>query len=171
MTDRPGGSAKPPPRFADLADGGRALIDPLREALADSADPLLVAVLPNGVPVAVPLAEGLGLALVGVSLDRTGDPRVIEVPDVTGRNCVVVDDGVETGTAAQLVGLALRDAGAARVLLAVPVCPRQAQAQLQHVYDRIVAVDRPLGRRDLRWHYRTFDTIDEAEARRRLDAR
>jgi len=29
-------------------------------------------------------------------------------------------------------------------------------------------VERPLGRRDLRWHYDDFDTIDEAEARRRL---
>lgn len=158
-------------RFANLADGGRHLVAPLRKALAEFVDPLLVAVLPNGVPVAAPIAAGLELAIVGVALDRGGEPRVIEVPDVTGRTCVVVDDGVETGTAAQLVGSALRAAGAERLLLAVPVCPRQSEAQLQQAYDGIIALDRPLGRRDLRWHYETFDTIDEAEARRRLDAR
>ena len=158
-------------RFANHGDAGARLVAPVRVALAPTVDPLLVAVVPNGVAIAEVLADDLGLGIVGVQLQRHGEPTVVEMPDVAGRDVVVVDDGVETGTAAQLVGLALRDAGAARVLLAVPVCPRQAQAQLQHVYDRIVAVDRPLGRRDLRWHYRTFDTIDEAEARRRLDAR
>ena len=69
-------------------------------------------------------------------------------------------DGVETGTASRLVGAALRSGGAARVVLAVPVCPRQAEAGLSTVYDEIVAIDRPLARRDLRWHYADFDTID-----------
>lgn len=156
-------------RFTDLADGGRALAEPLREC--NGSDPMLVAVVPNGVPVAEPLADALDLPVAGAYLDRDGDPRVTEIPDVAGRHCIVVDDGVETGTAARLVGIALREAGAAHLVLAVPVCPRQAEAGLQHVYDEIVAVDRPMGRRDLRWHYETFDTIDEAEARRRLAAR
>ena len=84
---------------------------------------------------------------------------------------IVVDDGVETGTAARLVGAAAREAEVGRLVLAVPVCPRQAESGLRALYDDVVAIDRPLARRDLRWHYTDFDTIDEAEARRRLDAR
>jgi predicted phosphoribosyltransferase len=158
-------------RFANRADGGRQLIDPVREALGAMMDPVLIAIMPGGVPVAEPLADALGLPLVVAAIDREGEPRVTDLPDVAGRDAVVIDDGVETGTAARLVGSALRSSGAARLVLAVPVCPRQAEAHLQSIYDAIIALDRPLGRRDLRWHYDDFDSIDEAEALRRLDAR
>lgn len=157
--------------FANLADGGARLVPVVSEAAAALHDPLLLAIVPNGVPVAEPVAEALALPLAGAYLDREGEPCVTGIPEVAGRDVIVVDDGVETGTAARLVGVALRSAGAARTLLAVPVCPRQAEAGLGPFYDEIVALDRPLARRDLRWHYADFDTIDEAEAKRRLDAR
>jgi predicted phosphoribosyltransferase len=157
--------------FADLADGGQRLVALLRDAAVATDDACLVAIVPNGIPVAEPLADALGLPLVGAYLDREGEPRVVEIPEIAGRAAIVVDDGVETGTAATLVGVALRDAGASRLVLAVPVCPHQADAALRLLYDDIVAIARPLARRDLRWHYAAFDTIDEAEARRRLDAR
>ena len=157
--------------FADLADGGRRLVAPLRDAAAALDDACLVAIVPNGIRVAQPLADALGLPVAGAYLDREGEPRVVEIPEIAGRAAIVVDDGVETGTAATLVGVALREAGASRLVLAVPVCPRQADAALRLLYDDIVAIARPLARRDLRWHYVDFDTIDEAEARRRLDSR
>ena len=130
--------------------------------------PLLVAIVPNGVPVADPIAAALGLPIVGVGIEREGEPGVRDVPDVSGRDVIVVDDGVETGTAARLIAAAMREGAAHSLRLAVPVCPRQAEAHLKVIYDEIIAVERPLGRRDLRWHYDDFDTIDEAEARRRL---
>jgi predicted phosphoribosyltransferase len=161
--------------FADLADGGRRLAAAVGDAVAHWDEPCLVAIMPNGVPVAQALASDPTIPamgpILGIGLVREGEPTVVEVPDVLGRPCIVVDDGVETGTAARLVGSALRQAGAPRLLLAVPVCPREAEPGLARIYDSIVAVDRPLVRRDLRWHYDHFDTIDEAEARRRLDAR
>jgi predicted phosphoribosyltransferase len=43
-------------------------------------------------------------------------------------------------------------------------------AGLAHLYDEIIAVDRPLGRRALAWHYDDFDTIDDATATRLLEA-
>lgn len=157
--------------FANLAEGGARLVTAVSDAASTLRDPLLVAIIPNGVAVAEPLAQALALPVVGACLNRAGEPQVTEIPDVTGRDVIVVDDGVETGTAARLVGAALRSEGAAHMVLAVPVCPRQAEAELSALYDEIVAIDRPLARRDLRWHYAEFDTIDEAEARRRLDAR
>jgi predicted phosphoribosyltransferase len=157
--------------FANLDEGGRRLIPAVRDVVRDLHAPLVLAILPNGVPVAEAVADALGLPLLGVSLDREGEPRVIEMPDVAGREVIVVDDGVETGTAARLVGAAAREVEVGRLVLAVPVCPRQAESSLRALYDEVVAIDRPLARRDLRWHYADFDTIDEAEARRRLDAR
>jgi predicted phosphoribosyltransferase len=157
--------------FDNRAEAGRQLATALRDIVASMQEPLLVAIAPDGVPVAVPVADALGLPLACVSLEREGEPRVTQVPDVMGREVIVVDDGVETGTAAGLVGMALREAGASRLALAAPVCPRQAEAGLQALYDAIVAIHRPLARRDLRWHYVDFDSIDEAEAQRQLDAR
>lgn len=158
-------------RFANLADGGRVLAEALRPVAMSLDAPLLVAIVPNGVPVADPIAAALGLPLAGAGIEREGQPRVSDVPDVSGRDVIVVDDGVETGTAARLIAAAIREGGAHSLRLAVPVCPRQTEAHLQAVYDEIIAIERPLGRRDLRWHYADFDTIDEAEARRRLEAR
>lgn len=157
--------------FIDRADGGRQLVAAVADAGIDTREFVVVAIVPNGVPVAEPLAVALDLPLAGAYLDREGEPHVTAIPEVAGRAVIVVDDGVETGTAARLVAAALREAGASPLVLAVPVCPRQAEAGLRGAYDEIVAIDRPLARRDLRWHYADFATIDEADARRRLDAR
>lgn len=156
--------------FADLADAGRHL----QELLAERGltDATLVAIVPNGVPVAEPVAEALGLPLVGATVLRDGEPRAGSLPAIPpGTTAVVIDDGVETGTAALVVGLALRERDCGRLLLAVPVCPREAEPRLRGVYDEIIAVERPLVRRDLHWHYRDFDTVSEEEALGRLRER
>lgn len=158
-------------RFANLADAGERLVVVLRERVDAWDDPCLLAIMPNGVPVAERLADGLNLPLLAAPFDRSGEPAVGPLPRLAGRTAIVVDDGVETGTAAALVGEAARAGGAAYVVLAVPVCPREAGPGMERVYDEVIALDRPMVRRDLRWHYDDFDTIDEAEAQRRLAAR
>lgn len=158
--------------FADLTDGGRRL-GPLVAAAVDGPVVVLAAV-PNGVPVALALAEGVPEAQVrGLAVHRSDDGVVVDPPeDVAGVTVVVVDDGVETGTVARAAAIAVRSSAPGRMLLAVPVCPREAAADLQHRYDAIIAAIRPLARRDLAWHYERFDTIDEDTALRLLrDAR
>lgn len=142
-------------RFADLADGGRALAALLGERL--SADAVLVAVPPGGVPVGAAVGVALGREVAALDVVGTDDGVEVGVPlEVTGREVVVIDDGVETGTAARAVAAALREAGATRIVLAVPVCPREVEADLRLRYDEVIAVTRPLVRRSLRWHYETF---------------
>ena len=158
-------------RFANLADAGAHLMPLIGARVADFANPCLLAIMPNGVPVAEPIADGLGLPIVAAPLDRTGDPTAGPLPDLSGRTAIVIDDGVETGTAARLIGDAARTAGAASVILAVPVCSREVRPLMDRVYDEVIVVEQPLARRDLRWHFDEFDTIDQAEAERRLAAR
>jgi len=160
-------------KFEDLADAGRKvaeLVDPV-------ADSIVLAVLPNGVPAALALGERHGLPVYGVSVERGYLARVAALPvaiegqpevNLADRPLLVVDDGVETGSAALAVGKALRDLGASEVTLVVPVCPREAEAKCTHLYDEIVAADRPMVRRSLRWHYVNFDVLDDAEALARL---
>ena len=151
--------------FENLADAGRRLGPVLAGAVAGLADPLLVAVVPNGVPVALGIRESLPLPVRGLVVHRSADGVVVDPgPSLAGRNVIVVDDGVETGTVARAAGRALVEAGVESVMLAVPVCSRESMASLQHRYDQIVAIVRPMVHRSLSWHYADFDTIDEAAA-------
>jgi len=142
-------------RFADLADAGRRLGELLTPEVV--ADAVVLAVPPGGVVVGAAVAAALGLDVVALVATRDEAGVSVEVPvEVSGRRVVVIDDGVETGTAARAVLAALRRAGAAYVVLAVPICPREAEADLRHRYDEVIAVTRPLARRSLRWHYDAF---------------
>ena len=147
-------------RFVDLADGGRRLAALLRPLLADGgleADAVLVAAGTGGLVTGAAVAESLGVEVTPLETTRTNEGVSVRITTgVAGREVVVIDDGVETGTAARATAAALRAAGAARVVLAVPVCPRDAEADLRAHYDEVVALDRPLVRRSLRWHYETF---------------
>lgn len=154
--------------FANLTDGGRQLASPLA-ALLSGDGTVLAPILPNGVPVALGIAETAEVPIVPLAAHRTDDGVVIGVhPDHVGATVIVVDDGVETGTAARAAAQALRDAGAGQVVLAVPVCPREALADLTLRYDDVIAVTTPLVRRSLAWHFADFDTIEEVEALRLL---
>ena len=82
---------------------------------------------------------------------------------------IVVDDGVETGTVARAAAATLRPLGPARLVLAVPVCSREAMSDLALRYDEILAPVTPMGRRALTWHYAIFDTIDDETARSVLE--
>ena len=143
-------------RFADLADGGRRLAEVLEPALA--ADDLLVCIGEGGQVTGRAVAEALGREVVRVATERTDDGVRVDLSgvEVAGRTVVVVDDGVETGTAAKAAGAAIREAGASRVVLAVPVCPQEAEPDLRLRYDDVIAVTRPAVRRSLHWHYETF---------------
>jgi len=157
--------------FANLRDGGRRLGPALRAALSAESEPLILAAIPNGVPVALGVVEVLPLPVRGLPVDRREDGAFVQpMPDLAGRCVVVVDDGVETGAVAVAAAAALRASGVGRLVLAVPVCPRDALAHLQHRYDLVVAVAKPMGRRSLTWHYADFDTIDEPEALRLIAA-
>ena len=82
-----------------------------------------------------------------------------------------VDSDAARGGKGPLLDFAVRDEAAVAVAPIAVQVSFQADAALRLLYDDILAIARPLGRRDLRWHYADLDIIDEAEARRRLDAR
>lgn len=151
--------------FANLADAGRRLGPVLRDAMAGAVDPLLLAVLPNGVPVAVGIREAFDIPVRALTVERSADGVVIHADRaLEGRTVIVVDDGVETGTVARAAATAMVESGVASAVLAVPVCSMEAMAGLQHRYDQIVTLVRPFVHRSLAWHYDNFDTIDETTA-------
>ena len=144
--------------FLDLADAGAQLAP---HVVGRAEDPLILAVVPNGVPVAAVVATVIGAPLQELTVIRSEDGVTVSgVPDVAGRDVIVIDDGVETGTAARAIAHALRDRDPATLILAVPVCPRQEGSSLALLYDEVIAVVQPLARRSLRWHYANAKWLD-----------
>lgn len=155
-------------RFANLADAGQRLAVTIADEI-DRERAIVLAVVPNGVPVAIELSDALGLELRALPIERSDAGVAVQLsPELTeiinSRIVVLVDDGVETGTVARAAASTLRAAGITELVLAVPVCPREAMADLTHRYDRIIAVQTPMARRSLTWHFDDFDTIDDATA-------
>lgn len=135
----------------------------------------LGAVLAAGPPVLNPgvvHAEGLGAEQVEllVAAERA---RCLEAEqryrpdrpplDVQGRTALVVDDGVATGATMRAAVAAVRFRGAARVVVAVPVGPRETLAVLERVADAVVCLRRPLLFRAVGWAYADFTATSDDE--------
>lgn len=162
MTNRP---------FVNLAAGGQALAQALLH-LAGNRDVIVVAVLPGGAPVGVEVAAALGLPIVAAEVTRTDDGAVGDVTfhcpntELAERIALVVDDAVESGSAALAVGRRLRELGVARRVLAVPLCPNESAAAVDRAYDEVIALIRPEKRGPLSDHYEVVDipALDQARS-------
>lgn len=89
---------------------------------------------------------------------------------ITGRTVVVVDDGLATGMTAKAALKAVRGAGAARVILAVPVALGRSADELQGLADEIVC---PIVSNELAavgQAYLRFPQVSDADVVAALDA-
>ena len=89
--------------------------------------------------------------------------------DLHGRTVVIVDDGVATGSTARAAVDVARAAGAARVIVAVPVAPPSTVRALEEVADAVVAVATPEPFAAIGQWYRDFSPTSDDEVVRILD--
>ena len=64
-------------------------------------------------------------------------------PDVRGRTVILVDDGLATGSTMRAAAAALRALGAARLVAAVPVAPKESCDAMREVVDEVVCAKIP----------------------------
>ncbi|WP_457605617.1 phosphoribosyltransferase [Nitratifractor sp.] len=83
--------------------------------------------------------------------------------DFTGKTLILTDDGIATGSSMILGAQALREAGAKKVIIAVPVAPSELlpilrqvadEVYVYHPSDNLIAVGR---------FYRDFHQLDDSE--------
>lgn len=86
------------------------------------------------------------------------DPVTIE-----GRAVVVIDDGIATGATARAACLVVRQRGAARVMLAVPVLPPDLIGPLGRVADEVVWLCAPEPMLAVGNWYEDFEQLTDAE--------
>ncbi|WP_349643787.1 phosphoribosyltransferase family protein [Bradyrhizobium sp. LMTR 3] len=92
-------------------------------------------------------------------LYREGDPP----PEIAGRTTIVVDDGIATGGSVKAVLRALARAKPGRLVLAVPVAPRDSLDELSAEADEIICLKSPDPFFAVGMHYRDFGQTSDQE--------
>jgi putative phosphoribosyl transferase len=88
--------------------------------------------------------------------------RVADPVPVTGRDVVLVDDGLATGVTARAAVRRCRTAGPRRLVFAAPVCAREGRAILEaEGADEVVCVAAPAPFSAVSRWYREFDQTDD----------
>ena len=96
---------------------------------------------------------------------RRGRPGI----DLTGGVVVIVDDGIATGSTARAACQVARRLGAVRVVLAVPVGPRDTVEHFADA-DEVICVATPSNFFPVGSYYRDFSPTSEEEVMMLLDA-
>lgn len=113
-------------------------------AIAEGSDEVVLS--------AAAAATGIDRERIEALADRTGEELARRVrayrgerrlPDIAGRDVVVVDDGLATGVTAEAALRALSSRGPRRLILAVPVAAQEALDRLGEIADHVVCVAAP----------------------------
>ncbi len=92
------------------------------------------------------------------------------LPEVHGRDVILVDDGLATGVTAEASLRSLRARQAARLVLAVPVGARETVERLGAVADAVVCVEQPRHFQAVGQWYGDFTPTTDDEVVRHLGA-
>jgi putative phosphoribosyl transferase len=183
------GLATARPVVVALPRGGVPVGFEVARALAAPLDVLVVRKLgaPGNPELAVgAIAEGGGVVFDAASAGRTGmtqaalDATVkseaaelrrrveryrggVAALDLRGRTAIMVDDGLATGLTALAAVRALRAAGAARVVVAVPLGARESVALIGGEADEVICHTIPQPLEAVGRHYRDFSAVSDED--------
>jgi putative phosphoribosyl transferase len=90
-------------------------------------------------------------------------------PDVAGRTVILVDDGLATGSTMRAAVEALREEGAARVVVGVPIAPPETCDAFRDIVDDIVCARTPEPFYAVGLWYEDFSQTSDDEVRELLE--
>ena len=90
---------------------------------------------------------------------------------LAGRTVIVVDDGIATGSTVRTALLAIGRAGAAKIVLAVPVAPEGALEELREGVDEIICLSTPSPFLAVGAYYAEFGQLADADVISLLEER
>ncbi len=124
-------------RYRDRVHAGRELACEL--AGRSAGDAVVLAVSDNGSIVAGAVARSLGAPLEVLRPDEVGSPGSV-LARIVDRTVVLVDDGMTTGSTMVAACDLVREAGARRVVVGVPVAAVDAVGRARTVADEVVVL-------------------------------
>ncbi|MBX0321774.1 phosphoribosyltransferase [Halomicroarcula sp. F13] len=89
--------------------------------------------------------------------------------DVAGKRVLVVDDGLATGATMRACVERVREAGAASVVVAVPVSSPETARSLERTAQRVVTIEEPANFSAVGQFYRDFSQVTDEAAMALLD--
>src|SRR5438034_4775586 len=89
-------------------------------------------------------------------------------PELRGRIVILVDDGVATGATMRAAVKALRQSGAARVVVAVPVGPPDTCLEIEQLADQTICLSKPPFFQAVGQYYEDFSQTSDADVRELL---
>jgi putative phosphoribosyl transferase len=92
---------------------------------------------------------------------RDGRPA----PEIRGRTVILIDDGLATGATMRAAVKALRQCGAARIVVAVPVGPPDTCKEFEDVADEVVCASAPEFFQAVGQYYEDFSQTTDEEVR------
>ncbi len=205
--------------FDDRAAAGEAVAR-LLARWANRGDVVVLGLARGGVPVAVPIARGLGtplevlvarklgvpgieeVAFAAIAEGRrrpvrdgvasfVGIPRAVErmvlagerrelarrlqryragrpLPELRGKTCIVVDDGLSSGATLRAVAAALRSRRPGRLIAAVPVAAPAGVESVAGCFDEVVAAATPEPFGTVSDWYERFEPVSDQDVLRSL---
>ena len=91
-------------------------------------------------------------------------------PEVRGRTVILVDDGLATGATMRAAAAALRQQGAAKIIVAVPVGAPITCHEIRSVADEVVCLQTPGSFMGVGQYYEDFSQTTDEEVRELLAA-
>lgn len=79
----------------------------------------------------------------------------------SGRNVIIVDDGLATGATMETAVKAMRSAGAGRIIVAVPTAPADTAAKFRRLADDFVCLETPEPFWSVGGQYRSFPQLKD----------
>lgn len=90
--------------------------------------------------------------------------------DIRGRNVIIVDDGIATGSTALAAVRVARTRGAASITIATPVCSPEARRLILYEADDLIALQTPSNLLAVGYYYDDFRATQDQEVENILEA-
>lgn len=107
--------------------------------------------------------ELAGAARAKVAREMARLSRAHALPEPAGHTAILVDDGLATGLTAVAAAGWLKRAGAARVVVAVPVAPPSTVREMRRHADEVIVLEEPEWFQAVGQFYRRFGQTEDSE--------
>lgn len=91
-------------------------------------------------------------------------------PSLEGKTVIIVDDGMATGNSMRAAVQSVRKRGPREVVVAVPVAPQEAVAELSREGTRVVCLEQPRFFFAIGEFYKDFEQVEDSEVRELLQS-